>query len=111
MLATSLESASRVAINPLQECVSGLANGTFRKAPSSPRDLHMIPSLVSTLGDREMELLSSNTLSASSSFQTIQHPVSAEKSVLVLENLDDETRDAVIRLVWSKKRRTILRLE
>lgn len=111
MLAPSLESASCVAINPLQEYVSGLANGTCTKAPLFPTEIHMRPPLVSTFQDREMELLSSNTLSVWSNFQTIQHPSSAEKSVLVLKNLDDERRDAVIRLVWSKRRRTILQLE
>jgi hypothetical protein len=65
----------------------------------------------STLHSHVLSQLSPAISQASSSFTPHQLPSGTSNSVLVLKNLDDETRDAVLQLIWSRKRRTTVRLE
>jgi hypothetical protein len=65
----------------------------------------------STLPSQEPSRVPPTILQASSCVTSHQLPSGTPGSVLVLENLDDETRDAVLQLIWSRTRRTTVRLE
>jgi hypothetical protein len=110
-LAPNLDPPSRVDTSLPQECVPYLVNSLSSNVPTLPTDVQMTMPSISTLSCQEVGLLSPKMSQASSCVPRHQPPSGAASSVLVLENIDDETRDAVLRLIWSKMRRTTLRLE
>ncbi|KAF2195886.1 hypothetical protein K469DRAFT_682123 [Zopfia rhizophila CBS 207.26] len=111
MLAPNLDPTSRVDTTLPQEYVPYLVNSPSSNAPTLPTDVQMTAPSISTIRCQEVDLLPPNMSQASSCVPPHQPPSGAASSVLVLENLDDETRDAVLRLIWSKTRCTTLRLE
>jgi hypothetical protein len=111
ILASSLNHPSGVDTTLPQECVSYLVNDSSSNAPSLPADIQMTTPPNTTVQYRDMNLPAPGISQALSCVPPHQHLEDATSSVLVLENLDDETRDAVLQLVWSKKRRTTLRLD
>jgi hypothetical protein len=111
MLAPGLNLPSRVDNTPPQECVPYLVNSPLSSASTLSTDVQMTTPSISTLPCQEIDLFPHNTSQGSSCVSPHQSPSGAASSVLVLENLDDETRDAVLRLIWSKTKRTTLRLE
>lgn len=110
MLTPNQDLPSRVDTTLPQDCVPSLVNSPSSNAPTLPTDVQTTTPSISTLRCQEVDLLPPDLSQALSCAPPHQPPSGAASSVLVLENIDDETRDAVLRLIWSKTRRTTLRL-
>ncbi|KAF9697475.1 hypothetical protein EKO04_005140 [Ascochyta lentis] len=104
MLLPNLEPSSSVDTALSQHCVPYLVNDLSPDAHILSTDIQITDSSIHTVQCQEGN-------HAPSSVSSQRSPSGTAKSVLVLENLDDETRDAVLRVIWSKKSRTTLRLE
>ncbi|KFY28505.1 hypothetical protein V491_00431 [Pseudogymnoascus sp. VKM F-3775] len=110
MLAPNLDHPSCVDSTLAQECLPYLVSSPSSNVSTLPTDVQMATLSTSTLRCQEVDLLPPNMSHAAACVPSYQSPSDAARSVLVLENIDNETRDAVLRLIWSKTRRTTLRL-
>lgn len=104
MLLSNLEPTTSVETALSQHCMPFLVD---HPSPNT----HTISTNVQTTDSSTHTLRCQEVNYAPSIVPSQQSPSGTAKSVLVLENLDDETRDAVLRVIWSKKSRTTLRLE
>lgn len=111
MVTPELDAPFSVNTTPPQECIPCPVTILPSNTPTISPDFEIATPSYSGLRFQEVNLFSPSMSQASSCVPPPQSPSGAASSVLVLENLDDETRDAVLRLIWSKRKRTTLRLE
>lgn len=111
MLAPDLDLPSQVDTTMQQDCVPYLVNSPSSNAPTFSTVVQVTTPPISPLQCQEMDIVPPSMSQASSSVRPHQPLSATASSVLVLENIDDDTRDAVLQLIWRKSRRTTLRLE
>jgi hypothetical protein len=111
LVISNLPSLSYMNTNLPFETMPHFHDSTLWDTPNLSPDGSVTTLSNSTLQSHEHSQLSPTISQASSSVTSHQLPSGTSNSVLVLENLDDETRDAVLQLIWSRKRRTTVRLE
>lgn len=110
IVATELDFASPVDTTPPQENVSYTISTPSIDTPIFTLDHR---NTISSVPNSQYQTASPlpSSMSQSPPDAPSRFSSSGANSVLVLENLDDETRDAVMRLIWSKTKCTTLRLE
>lgn len=111
MFTPELDPLSSVDTTPSQGFVPYSVTMSPSNAPSLSPDFEIVTPSFCNPQFQEVNLLPPSMSQVSSCVPSSQSPSGAAGSVLVLENLDDETRDAVLQLIWSKRRHMTLRLE